>query len=277
MMKKYFLCLAVAIAFSATTTAQINHQNNQKMNRTELTKETFKKLFGGEALAGKGSDPELMNILQKFIFGEVFHTGVLSDKERELITIVTLATQQTLLQLKAHTKAAMNIGVTPIEIREAVYQCAPYIGYPKTLNAVGIINEVFKEKGISLPLEKETTVTEENRFEKGKAIQDSLYGNEIKEMMSSLPGDFKEVVPRFLTEADFGDFYTRSGLNIKTRELLMYCVLATMGAEFQLKAHARGCIKAGNTKEELVAAMVQCIGYIGFPKAINAINIIRKL
>ncbi|MGH2644381.1 MAG: carboxymuconolactone decarboxylase family protein, partial [Chitinophagaceae bacterium] len=222
----------------------------------------------------KGSDPELMNILQEFIFGDVFHTGVLPDKKRELITIVTLVTQQTLPQLKAHTKAALNIGVTPIEIREAVYQCAPYLGYPKTLNALNTINEVFEEKGIPLPLENQATVTEENRFEKGKAIQDSLYGHEIKEMMKELPGDFKVFVPQFLTEANFGDFYTRGGLDIKTRELLMYCVLATLGAEFQLNAHVKGSIRAGNTKEELIAAMVQCIGYIGFPKAINAINII---
>jgi 4-carboxymuconolactone decarboxylase len=268
----------IAVMCSITARAQVNHQNNdQKMNRTELTKETYKKLFGGEALSGKGTDPELMSILQKFIFGEVFHTGVLSDQERELITIVTLVTQQTLSQLKAHTKAALNIGVTPIEIREAVYQCAPYIGYPKTLNALSTVNEVFKERGIPLPLEDQATVTEENRFEKGKVIQDSLYGNEIKEMMKTLPGDFKEYVPQFLTEADFGDFYTRGGLDVKTRELLMYCVLATLGAEFQLKAHAKGSIKAGNTKKELVAAMVQCIGYIGFPKAINAINIIKEL
>lgn len=217
-----------------------------------------------------------MNMLQKFIFGEVFHTGVLSDHERELITLVVLATQQTLPQLRAHTRAALNIGVKPIEIREAIYQCAPYIGYPKTLNAVGTINEVFTENGIKLPLEHQATVTEENRFEKGKAIQNPLYGDEIIEIMKVLPGDFKNIVPRFLTEANFGDFYTREGLDVKTRELLMYCVLATLGAEFQLKAHTHGSIKAGNTKEELVAAMVQCIPYIGFPYGINAINIIKN-
>ncbi|HRP32099.1 MAG TPA: carboxymuconolactone decarboxylase family protein [Agriterribacter sp.] len=275
-MKKYLLCMMIAVASSITATAQINQQNNLDMNRIETTKETYHKLFGGEALTGKGTDPELMDILQKFIFGEVFHTGVLSDKQRELITVVTLTAQQALPQLKAHTNAALNVGATPIEIREAVYQCGPYIGYPRTLNAVKVINEVFTEKGISLPLENRGTVTEENRFEKGKVIQDSLYGDEIKEMMRTLPGDFKDYVPRFLTEADFGDFYTRGGLDIKTRELLMYCVLATLGAEFQLKAHAKGCIKAGNTKEELVAAMVQCIGYIGFPNAINAIKIIKE-
>ncbi len=275
-MKKIILYTLLALSCSCSATAQVNNQNNQTMDRTALTKEIYHQLFGGEALTGQGTDPELMNILQKFIFGDVFHTGVLNNKQRELITVVTLVAQQALPQLKAHTNAAMNVGVTPIELREAVYQCAPYIGYPRTLNAVGVINEVFNEKGIQLPLENQGTVNDENRFAKGKAIQQSLYGNEIKQLMSTLPGKFKDYVPQFLTEADFGDYYTRGGLDIKDRELLMYCVLATLGAEFQLKAHAKGCLKAGVTKEELVAAMVQCIGYIGFPNAINAINIINK-
>lgn len=275
-MKKILLYTLFALGCSFKASTQITNQNNQTMDRTSLTKETYHQLFSGEALTGQGTDPELMNILQKFIFGDVFHTGVLDNKQRELITIVTLVAQQALPQLKAHTNAALNVGVTPIEIREAVYQCAPYIGYPRTLNAVSIINEVFTEKGIQLPLENQGTATEANRFEKGKAIQDMLYGDEIKQLMSTLPGKFKDYVPQFLTEADFGDYYTRCGLNVKTRELLMYCVLATINAEFQLKAHAKGCLKAGITKEELVAAMVQCIGYIGFPNSINAINIIKN-
>jgi 4-carboxymuconolactone decarboxylase len=45
----------------------------------------------------------------------------------------------------------------------------------------------------------------------------------------------------------------------------------------QIKAHVLGNIKLGNSKETLIAAMVQCIGYIGFPKAINAINIIKDI
>ena len=137
----YLYTLVMLCTFGAI--AQTTEKSTNEMNREELTKETYAKLFGGEALSATGSDPELMNILQKFIFGEVFHGGVLTDQERELITIVTLTTQQTLPQLKAHTAAALNIGITPVKIREAVYQCAPFIGFPKTLNAVSTINEVF--------------------------------------------------------------------------------------------------------------------------------------
>jgi 4-carboxymuconolactone decarboxylase len=56
---------------------------------------------------------------------------------------VVLTTNQTLPQLKAHVHAALNVGLTPVEIKEAVYQCAPYLGFPITLNAIAEINEVL--------------------------------------------------------------------------------------------------------------------------------------
>ena len=90
-----------------------------------------------------------MRILQRFIFGEVCYTGSLDDRMRELITITVLAVNQTLPQLKSHVGACLHIGITPVEIREAIYQCAPFIGFPKTLNAIAAMNEVFTQQGIA--------------------------------------------------------------------------------------------------------------------------------
>ena len=276
-MKKQLLMFVFSLSIVTPNFAQETPKNEKEMDRIELCKKTYNQLFGGEALTNTGSDPELMNILQKFIFGEVFYTGELDVKTREMITCVTLATMQTLPQLKAHAAAALNVGVTPVELREAIYQCAPFIGFPKTLNAVSTINEVFKEKGIALPLESQETVKEDERFEKGKEIQFPLYGEKMKESLKTLPDGMNEDLPRLLTEMCFGDFYTRDGLDIKTRELLSLCVLATLGADRQIESHTRGNIKAGNDKATLVAAMIQCLPYIGFPLALNAIHIIKEI
>ncbi len=251
-------------------------QKNKEMDRTEFCKETYSALFGGEALTNKGSDPEFMAILQKFIFGEVFATGNLDHKTRELITCTTLSVMQTLHQLKSHAGAALNIGVTPIELREAVYQCAPFIGFPKTLNAIAVINEVFKERGITLPLETQGTTTEENRYEKGYAIQNPLYGDTIKNRLENIPGGIGNDVARFLTAYCFGDIYTRNGLDIKTRELLIYCILTALEADSRLNSHTKANIKLGNSRETLAAAVVQCLPYIGFPPAMKALNIIKS-
>lgn len=271
-MKKYI----IAIVFFLTGMVSVKAQTDNQMNRIETCKENYRTLFRGEALTGQGSDPEMMDILQKFIFGEVFTTGDLSLKQREMITCVTLATMQTLPQLKAHAGAALNVGVTPLELREAMYLTAPFIGFPKMLNAVSTVNEVFKERGISLPLENQTTVTEDNRHEQGAAIQDKLYHGGISGVLSGIPGNLDENVSRFLTDYFFGEVYTRGTLDIPTKELLGYCILTTLEAESQLQSHFHGNIKAGNSPQTVASAVIQTLPYIGFPAAIKALRIIKQ-
>ncbi len=248
------------------------------MNRVEKCKEVYAELFGGEpATMENGNNPELMIIMQRFIFGEVFETGVLDKKTRELLTVVCLSTMQTLPQLKAHVQAALNAGNSPLAVREAIYQCAPIIGFPRTLNAVGVADEVFQAVGISLPLPAQGKVDEYERYEKGLAVQFPLYGNEIKDKYADLPDGIGEALPRFLTEMCFGDFYTRGVLSVQERELLVLAVLAALRADVQMKAHVIGNLRAGNSKEMMYAEMVQCLPYIGFPAAFNAINIIKSV
>jgi 4-carboxymuconolactone decarboxylase len=239
---------------------------------------TYERLFGPRDGSAPDNDPELMEILRRFIFGDVFDTGVLDDKARELITVTVLACLQALPQLKSHTAAALKVQVQPIEIREAIYQLAPFIGFPRTLNAVATINEAFHAQGIKLPLPTQGTVSDGDRYVKGLAEQSPLYGDEIKDTLADLPEPFNEVLPRFLTEFCFGDFYTRNGLTLAQRELLVLCALATIGdTSAQLLPHARACIQVGNSKTAVVAALLHCFPYIGFPRAVTAIRAVQNL
>ncbi|AUD01393.1 carboxymuconolactone decarboxylase family protein [Spirosoma pollinicola] len=278
----HFLLTGSLIALSISSSlGQVSNkpttQQTMTMNRIERTQKTYQALFQQEIMASK-TDPELLTILQRFIFGEVFYVGNLTDKTRELITITALATNQTLPQLTAHTGAALNIGVTPLEIREVIYQLAPFIGYPKVLNSMDAINKVFESRHITLPLATQGTVQEGQRLEKGAEKQVPLYGDSMKQNMKTLPGEFAEAIPRLLTESCFGDFYTREGLDLKTRELMIFCALATLGGtERQMESHAVGNLKVGNDTETLLSAMVQLYPYIGFPRIANAIGVIREV
>ena len=267
--------IVVTLVLLFITVVPVFTQEN-KMDRIELCKKNYAALFGGEALSGQGTDPEMMDLLQKFIFGEVFQTGNLDIKTREMITCVTLTTMQTLPQLKAHIGASLNIGITPIEVRESIYLCAPFIGFPKTLNALATANEVFKEQGIVLPLEKQGMVNEQNRGTKGAEIQQPLYGDAIKKALKDLPDGLGDDVARFLTEYGFGDIYTRGGLDLKTKELLVYAVITTLEADSQLRSHALSNIKLGNDKSTLTSVVIQCLPYIGFPAAMKTLRIIQE-
>jgi 4-carboxymuconolactone decarboxylase len=249
-----------------------SERNSEMSERQAHAEAVYKRLFGPRDASAPDNDPELMEILRRFIFGDVFGTGVLDDQARELITVTVLACLQTLPQLRSHTAAALNVGVQSVEIREAMYQLAPFIGFPRTLNAVAAVNEVFRERGITLPLPAQGTVSDADRYPKGLAEQAPLYGDEIKDNLADLPQ------PRFLTEFCFGDFYTRSGLPLAQRELLVLCALATIGdTAAQLGPHGRACIQVGNSKNAVIAALVHCYPYIGFPRAVAAIRAVKNL
>ncbi|WHY68809.1 carboxymuconolactone decarboxylase family protein [Neobacillus sp. SuZ13] len=247
------------------------------MDRIEKSKEKYKQLFGNGESAAYAADPDFLDILSRFIFGEVFYQGNLDDKQRELITLVVLATSQTLPQLKAHVVAALNAQLTPVEIKEAVYQCAPYIGFPKTLNAISEVNGVFKAKNIALPIESQKTVEEENRFDKGLSVQVKIFGEIIAKMQESAPSNQKHI-QEYLSAFCFGDFYTRGGLDLKTRELLTLCIVSSLGgAERQVKAHVQGNLNVGNDKETLISAITHCLPYMGFPRTLNALACINEI
>lgn len=271
-MKKFLVLIVSAMLIQPNS---LFAAEGKKMTRSDICKKNYEKLFNSDWNPNVGSDPEMMAILQKYIFGEVFTVGNLDMKTREMLTVTSLAVQQTLPQLKAHINAALNVGVTPLEVRESLYQCAPFIGFPKTLNAIGVMNEVFKERGIKTPLEMAGTTDEKSRYEKGAAIQKPLYGDEISKALEGLPESMGDDVSRFLTEFCFGDIYTRKGLDVKTRELLIISILVTTGDTETLQSHIKGALKAGNSKETITAAIIQCLPYVGFPNTIAALKCLK--
>ena len=247
------------------------------MDRIELSRKKFEELFGQHTGPLAETDPDLQEMLNHFIFGEVFYQGSLSDKMRELITIVVLTTNQTLDQLQAHVFAALNIGVSPVEIKEAVYQCAPYLGFPKTLNAINKVNEVFKAANISLPVESQKTTTEETRFDEGLKAQKSIFGDIIDKMHQTAPENQKHI-QNYLSAFCFGEIYTRGTLDLKTRELLTLCILSALGGcESQVKSHVFGNLKVGNDKNAMLTAITQCLPYMGFPRTLNALTCINEV
>ena len=275
-MKKICAVVLSVLMFQANFALAFN-KGDRKMTREDVCKKNYEVLFNSEWKPNEGLNSEFMDILQKYIFGEVFTVGKIDIKTREMLTVVSLSCQQTLPQLKSHINAALNIGVKPVELREAIYQCAPFIGFPKTLNAISVLSEVLKERNIDVPLEKTATVSEDTRFEKGNEIQQKLYGSEIREDMKGIEKNIGDDVSRFLTEFCFGDIYTRKGLDIKTRELIAIGILVTNNNTQQLKSHIKGAIKAGNSKEEIASAIVQCLPYVGFPNALNALRILKEV
>jgi 4-carboxymuconolactone decarboxylase len=95
-------------------------------------------------------------------------------------------------------------------------------------------------------------------------------------MRAAAPKDQRHIQD-FLASNCFGDYYTRGGLDLKTRELLTLCMLAALGGcEAQLSGHVAGNLAVGNDRAILVSAITQLLPFIGYPRALNALRVINE-
>ena len=246
-------------------------------DRAKVADENYAKMHGTEPMTEAVNDPELAAVMKKYIYGDLSQQIKLTDTERQLITIVVLTTNQNHKFLKRVIEGALALDVTPLQIREALYHVAPYIGFPKVFEALDVANEVFENKGIKLPLENQGTTTDTDRFEKGLAFQVNAYGERINQMRDATP-DYQKHLQDNLSAFCFGDTYTRGTLDYKTREMLTMAVIGTLGtAEAQYKSHVIGTLNSGATKEEVIGVITTMNPYIGFPRTLNALRIANEV
>ncbi len=93
--------------------------------------------------------------------------------------------------------------------------------------------------------------------------------------------DLEALVPeigRYLVEYPFGDIYSRPGLDLRTRELTAIAALTTMGnCDPQLRVHIHAALNVGATRQEVIEVILQMTVYTGFPRALNALYIVKDL
>lgn len=239
---------------------------------------TMQKFSGTEQSALAATDPELAAIRDRLVYGDIMQRGSLTDTQRLLITLAALAANRTTDGMDTQVRAALRAGATPVEIKEALYQCAPYIGFPATEAALRVVNDVFAADGIALPTEPQATVTEESRFAEGLRVQKRIFGDAIDTMHRTTPPAQLPIMKDYLSAFCFGDIYTRKGLDLKTRELLTFSIIAALGGcDAQVRAHVQGNVNVGNNKDILIDALAQILPCIGFPRTLNALACVNAV
>jgi 4-carboxymuconolactone decarboxylase len=252
-------------------------RNRPVAHLTEAAIRNHEELFPGYESRVKETDPELIEIFDNFAFDEVLHHGSLDVKTRVMVILASTIASQASSEYKMMLGGALGVGVTPVEAKEILYQAVPYVGIAKVLDFIHATNEVLQARGVELPLPGQSTTTPETRFERGLALQKEIFGDRIDKMHEASPANQRHI-QRFLSANCFGDHWTRSGLDTKTRELLTFSMLAALGgAEPQLKGHVQGNLDVGNDKEKLIAVVTQLLPYIGYPRALSALNCVNEV
>jgi 4-carboxymuconolactone decarboxylase len=110
-------------------------------------------------------------------------------------------------------------------------------------------------------------------FEKLKEI-DGEAGERVIESLKDISSDFA----RYLIEFPFGDIYSRTGLDLKSREIATVAALVAMGNALpQLKVHIHGALNVGCSRTEVIEVIIQMAVYAGFPAALNGLSAAKEV
>ena len=246
------------------------------MKFTQKAEKYHERMFPDYESKFRVTDPEFIERFDNFAFDEVVNSDDLDDRTRMMAISATLLGCQGIDEFRAFLPAVLNFGVTPVEIKEIVYQAVAYLGIGRVFPFLKAVNEFLEQRGVQLPLEGQSTTTADSRLEKGIQAQVDIFGDSMKEFYRSGPAEIRHI-HYWLADNCFGDYYTRKGLNAQQREMITFCFLAAQGGcEPQLTSHARGNMRIGNDKAFLIKVVSQCLPFIGYPRSLNAIRCIEE-
>lgn len=244
---------------------------------SETARKNHEALFPNHKSTLAVTDPEFIEVFDNFAFDEVLRYGALDERTRLMVILASLIAQQTLTEYKVMLGAALTVGVTPVEVKEIVYQSVAYVGIAKAFDFLYATNEILQSRGVKLPLAGQSTATPQTRYEKGLAVQKAAFGDAIDKMYEQSPQDLMHI-QKYLSANCFGDYYTRGGLDLKMRELITFAIILSLGGcEPQLKGHVQGNVNVGNGRDVLLAVATQILPFIGYPRTLNAIACINAV
>jgi len=245
------------------------------MSISERAQKVHDELFPDHVSTLKETDPELIETFDNFAFDEVLEHGSLDARTRLMAQLAALIACQAHSEYRVIVGAALTIGVTPVEVKEIVYQAVPYVGMGRAFEFIHATNEVMTERGIRLPLEGQSTTTPETRMDKGLEVEKEIVGAEVVEELYASAPDDEGHFQRLLSANCFGDYYTRGGIDVRTRELLTFAMLVSLGGcEPQARGHVAANLNVGNDRTVLLAVVTQLLPFIGYPRTLNALRVI---
>lgn len=116
-----------------------------------------------------------------------------------------------------------------------------------------------------------------DRYERGEKLLRKIDGDKVADNLVARYDDLAPDFTRYLVEFAFGEIYAREG-DLKHREIVAISTLATMGGcDAQLETHVHGAFNVGLTESEIVEVVMTLIPYIGFPKALNAMSVVKRV
>ncbi|MGI5330654.1 carboxymuconolactone decarboxylase family protein [Actinomadura nitritigenes] len=237
------------------------------------------RLFGEHPSSLAETDPGLIEYFDNFAYGETLADAAALDetldvRTRLLVRLGAALAAGALGEFRVLAAAAIaRGGVSPVELKEVVYQGVAYAGMARAYDSLNAINEILTDAGVELPLPGQSACAPDTRLEYGKTVQAKIVGGAeaVQKRIDDAPAD-QAHFQRYLAANCFGDTVGRGGLDMPTRELITFAMLAALGgADNQVKGHVAGNLAVGNTRARLLAVLTVLVPFIGYPRTLNAL------
>ena len=114
--------------------------------RYERGRQRFLEVHDEKALGTVEGLGELGRHIVSFVYGDLYMSPALTDRDRELGAIVALTALGRSSQLPQHLRAALATGLSEDELREAIMLTATIAGFPVAMNATATLKSVLAER-----------------------------------------------------------------------------------------------------------------------------------
>ena len=209
----------------------------------------------------------------EFILGAVWARPGLSLRDRMLGSLALLTSLERPAQLRSYTHSALNLEITPEEIQEVLVQCSPFTGHPAVMNALEVVQDVFRERGVAPADFEVPRVPMEELEARGLALYEKLFGDPDADPRMQVAAKLAPDLRQMLIAYVFGELYHRPVLDIKARVLCTIAALTALRLDPPLGLFLEAGLRVGFSRDEIIEVIIQTAPYAGFPAAMDALQV----
>lgn len=205
--------------------------------------------------------PALGRYAQEDITG-LWQRPQLSPRDRGLVTVSILVARNQSVDLAHYINVALDNGVTPAEVSEAITHLAFYAGWSNAMAGVSAARAVFAQRGIGADQLSEASPQLLPLNEQGEAARVAA--------VQGILGTTSPGLEEYTTDPLFKDVWLRPGLSLRDRSLVTISSIMANGQVAQLAGHLNRALDNGLTQEQAGEVITQIAFYAGWPQAFSA-------
>jgi 4-carboxymuconolactone decarboxylase len=258
------------IAFTAT--------NDRFSRGLDILRQIGGENFDGPINSLAETSADFSRLTVEYPYGDVLSRPGLELPLRQLCTVsMLLADGNAQPQLKFHMAGFLNAGGEPKALVELMFVSAALLGFPSTINAIGIVRAVFAERQLFFEPVEPSAGDGSARRRTGVEALERLTGGDVQAYLDGFAAGSPDLLRLSITFA-FGEVLARDGLDHKAKLLALISMLAASGNRAAaLRLHLAAALAYGVTQEEIIEVLIQLSVYCGFPSALNAFSVAKEV